>query len=232
MRLRWLITALALLYPGVLASTGTAADFKIVGMYGTSNQEELDNLTRDLADKKFFDHIAGGEAQLRLWPGTHFGVAATAGALFWTPSEFRILEIPGVSGLSTAGKLTSLPVGGSALLKLGSSPIRFVGEGGLRYVYNKSSIDWTYTVLGATLPLPIEFEIGDMISGVVAGDLEIGLDQAIYVSAGVGYMFPIKKAEITVSASGILEDYIPGEFPLGDIELEAFFIRGGVVFSF
>ncbi|MBN2370777.1 MAG: hypothetical protein JXO72_09825 [Vicinamibacteria bacterium] len=232
MRSRWLVLALVLLCSGLLTDTGVTADLKIMGMYGTSNQDELDDLTKDLFDKEFFDHIAGGEIQLRFWPGAHFGVAAAAGALFWTPTEFRIVEIPGIEGLSTAGKLTSLPVGGSALLKVGNSPIRFVAEGGLRYVYNKSSIDWTYSALGADVSLPVEFEIGDMVSAVVAGDLEVGLDQAIHVNVGLGYMFPIKKAEVAVSASGILGDFIPGEVALGDIKLEAFFIRGGVVFGF
>lgn len=203
------------------------------------------------SDNDIWDNGYGVEGQVQFWPMDKLGFAVSLGGAKWdlnAESEYYAMDGYSISGKSD-GYATLIPVGGSILFRPVNSKLLALSlEGGVRYVFADPNADYditvstpdriavgsvsgaggtrpfTYRVPGETIEQSAEYKADDAIIGLVQADIELHASDNVALFAGCGWQFDIEKSEASITMFG--------EKLNEDIELEAFFVRAGVIIKF
>lgn len=178
--------------PGYLSEVRGAARYVMIGE----------------GDFDLYEGGFGGEVQYRNWSYDPIGWALSLGVeQFQAQSDSSDLGVPTIGDFD--GDLMLIPVGASVLYKLiDMDGWRLTVEGGLRYVFADSSIDFAEVGLTKRESL----DVGDGVIAVIGADIERLITEDISVFFGGGYNADLLPGEITIPHDTLKDNELKGLF--------------------
>jgi hypothetical protein len=158
-------------------------------------------------DDDTWDNAIGFEAQYIYWSTPELGFAVAGGIAKWEVNEYSYAD-PDIA-FSVDGSMTTIPVGASILLRPSiTQAAEITFEGGIRYVFINSDIDFDATDYSTYYWG--EVDVDDGVIGLLGVDIAVPLSPKAKIGLGAGYQFDISKGDGSIEGIDIQENKMKG----------------------